>query len=97
MKKFTVKFQREFEVQVEAETPAIAQQLTKQIMAQFPEGTCKLLSIVAEDYIEGECAGCKEAVKSGGKPPHGKPDGGGTPGATVVRVPVLVDQVAEAA
>lgn len=92
MKKFNVKFQREFDAQIEADTPAMAaQMLSRQV------GSCKVLSIIADDYIERPCPACKDAVKSGGKPPHGTPEGGGNPGATVVRVPVLVDQIAAAA
>ena len=56
MKKFNVKFSREFEVDVEAETTEIAQALARNIIAQFPKGSCKLLSIIAEDYVEPAAA-----------------------------------------
>ena len=52
MKKFKVKFQREFEVDVHAETIEMARTLTDAVLGQFPKDTCKLLSIYAEDYKE---------------------------------------------
>jgi hypothetical protein len=56
MKKFTVKFTREFEVEIEAIDAKIAEMLAKQVMAQFPEGTCKMLSVipVVETPVDGE-------------------------------------------
>ena len=52
MKNFHVKFIREFEVDVQADTTEVAGQLAKQIIAQFPAGTCKLLSVVEDGYVE---------------------------------------------
>lgn len=93
MKKFTVKLQRDFEVEVEAEDIVIADALARQVLAQFPEGTCKLLSIKADDYKEPP----EEPDPVPFKPRGGKPNGGGTPGTPVVRNEILVDQIAEAA
>lgn len=98
MKKFTVKFLREFEVEVQADSGDMASQIAASILAQFPKDSCKLLSIVAENYVEGECAGCAvDPMSPHGKPRGGKPNGGGSPGTPTISVPVLVDQVAEAA
>lgn len=98
MKKFSVKFLREFEVEVQANSGDAASKLAGAILAQFPKDTCKLLSIVAADYVEGECAGCAvDPMNPHGKPRGGPPDMGGSPGTPVVRQEVLVDQVAEAA
>lgn len=99
MKKFKVKFSREFEVDVEAESGTIAEAMARSIITQFPPGTCKLLSVIAEGHGEMECAGCAvDPMNPYGKPRGPKPDGhGGTPGTPVVRQEVLVDQVAEAA
>lgn len=91
MKKFHVKFLREFEVQIEAVDLATANDLAGAIIGQFPEGSCKLLSVVAEGVV---------AVPDGDPPRRswGKPDpSGGSPGTPVVRVEELVDQVSEAA
>jgi hypothetical protein len=94
MKKFNVKFQREFEVQVEADSLEIAGQLARQVLAQFPAGSCKLLSIYAEDYVEPtESIGPDQPTP----PRGGSPLGGGSPGTPTATVPVLVDQIAEAA
>lgn len=92
MKNYSVKFAREFEVQVQADTLEVAQVLARRVIAQFPTDSCKLLSIIAE--------GCEvESVSPPEKPqpPFGRPSGGGTPGTPVVRVEELVDQIAEAA
>lgn len=99
MKKFSVKFLREFEVEIQADNGDSAAQIASSILAQFPKGSCKLLSIVAEDYIERGCTACEEGTikPSSGKPPHGNPGGGGSPGTPVVRTEEMVDQVAEAA
>lgn len=98
MKKFHVKFVREFEVDVEADDAVIANKLANAILAQFPAGTCRLLSIIAEGYVEAECAGCAvDPMNPHGRPRGGNPNGGGSPGTPVVKQEVLVDQVAEAA
>lgn len=98
MKKFKVKFVREFEVQIQAENGAMASQVGSSIIAQFPKDTCKLLSIIAEDYVESECSGCAvDPMNPKGKPRGGPPNLGGNSGGTVVKVPVLVDQIAAAA
>ena len=52
MKKYHVKFLRLFEVDVEADDIKIAEALARQVLAQFPAGTCKLLEVKAEDYVE---------------------------------------------
>lgn len=52
MNKFNVKFQRDFEVQIEADTVELAEKLANQVLAQFPKDTCKLLSIIPEGYVE---------------------------------------------
>lgn len=52
MKNFNVKFLREFEVQIQADTAATAQVLANRVLAQFPVGSCRLLSIIAENYVE---------------------------------------------
>lgn len=91
MKKFTVKFQREFEVEVEADSLETAEQLARQVLLQFPPQTAKLLSILPEGYIE------PVAPPPQLSPPRGRPLGGGSPGTPVVKQEVLVDQIAEAA
>lgn len=98
MKKFVIKFLRGFEVEVQADSGDMASQIATSVLAQFPKGSCKLLSIVAEDYVEGECLGCAvDPMNPHGKPRGGPPNLGGNPGGTVVKLPVLVDQIAEAA
>lgn len=91
MKKFTVKFQREFEVEVEADSLETAEQLARQVLLQFPPQTAKLLSILPEGYIE------PVAPPPQLSPPRGRPLGGGSSGPTIVRVPVLIDQIAKVA
>lgn len=98
MKKFTVKFVREMEFETEAEDSAQARVIAEKTLTRYPKNTCKLLSIVAEDYVDGECAGCAvDPMNPHGKPRGGPPNLGGNSGGTVVKLPVLVDQVAEAA
>lgn len=99
MKKFKVKYVREFEVDVEAEDSVIALNFADAVVAQFPEGTCRLLSIIDWEYVERECAGCAvDPMNPHGKPKGPKPDpSGGSPATPVMKVPVLVDQVAQAA
>jgi hypothetical protein len=101
MKKFTVKFLREFEVEIEAENGAHAKNIAERILTQFPAGTCKLLSLVAEDYTEQPCQGCLDfgPIKSEvGTPPRGgHPNGGGSPGTPIIRTEEIVDQIAAAA
>jgi|SRR5579871_1508381 len=97
LRKFRVKFLREFEVEIEAESGEMATQISSSILAQFPKDTCKLLSVIAEDYVEQPCAGCAaDPLNPSGKP-RGNPTGGGSPGTPTVKTPPLVDQVAEAA
>jgi hypothetical protein len=99
MKKFSVKFIREFEVEVQAEDTATAKLMADAVIAQFPKDSCRLLSVVAEDALE-ECATCRDEgpIKPVDPPRRGGPPNlGGNPGGTVVKVPVLVDQIAEAA
>lgn len=99
MKTFKVKFVREFEVDVEADSGVGAANIAATILEQFPKDTCKVLSIIAEDYVEGECTGCAvDPMKPHGKPKGPKPDpSGGSPATPVMKVPVLVDQIAVAA
>lgn len=101
MKKFTVKIQREFEVGIEAVDLQTAEALARQVLLQFPPGTAKLLSLVAEDAKDESCAACKEEgpIKPDPTPSpyRPKPVGGGSPATPTIRVPVLVDQIAEAA
>jgi hypothetical protein len=49
MQKFNVKFSRDFEVGIEADTLALAELLAGRIIAEFPASTCRLLSIVPEE------------------------------------------------
>lgn len=97
MKKFTVTFVRKFEVDIEALDTESAGKLASQIIGQFPEGTCRLLSVIEE----GAKVEVLAEISEGGRttPPRGgKPNGGGSPGTPVVRQQeVLVDQIAEAA
>lgn len=90
MRKFHVKFLREFEVEIQAESTAVAEQMAQRLTGQFPPETCKLLSIIAEDAPKAE------APKPPNKP-WGRPNGGGSPGTPTIRVPELIDQIAEAA
>lgn len=95
MKKFNVKFLREFEVDVEADDTAHAELAAQTIIQQFAPGACKLLSIVAEGVAIEVVT---KAGPEGRTPPRsGPPNLGGSPGTPTVKVPVLVDQVAEAA
>lgn len=93
MKKYQVTFQRAFEVNVEADSLEVAELLAKQIIAQFPADTCKLLSIVAEDAVVQHSSPDIKPPTS----PLGRPPTGGTPGTPVIRQEVLEDQIAEAA
>lgn len=52
MNKFNAKFQREFEVQIEADDIQTAEQLARRVLTGFPAGTTKLLSILPEGYTE---------------------------------------------
>ncbi len=52
MQTYKVKFSRDFEVDIHAETLPLAGQLAKQVIAQFPAGSCKILSIIPEGYVE---------------------------------------------
>ena len=57
MKTFKVKYVREFEVDIQADNLAIAEALAKKVVAQFPLGACKMLSITetgtdAEAWLE---------------------------------------------
>jgi hypothetical protein len=96
VKKFNVKFTRTFEVQIEAEDLNAARALSERIVSEFPEGTCKLLSVIREG-VTLETEERAEKMPEPPKPRGGKPAGGGTPGTPVVKTPVLVDQIADAA
>lgn len=89
MKKFTVKFQRDFEAEIEAVDIDIAGTIAHNIVAQFPAGTCKLLSVLPEGYVP---PADPEPVR-----PRGGPPSGGTPGTPVVKQEILADQIAKAA
>ncbi len=52
MKTFHVKFTRDFEVDVQAESLEAASHLAKQVTAQFATGSCKILSVIEDGYIE---------------------------------------------
>lgn len=51
MKKFVIKFQRDFEVEFEAADLKTAGEYAKRIVDNFPQGTCKILSVRAEDCV----------------------------------------------
>lgn len=91
MNKFTVRFLREFEVEIQAESGDMAAQIASSIMCQVAPGKCKLLSIIREGAAIEVLA---EIGGEGRTPPRGRPNGGGSSGGTIVKVPVLVDQVA---
>lgn len=100
MSKFNVKFQRDFEVGIEADDVATADKLARSVLAQFPEGTCKVLSVVAEGAdMEKPCAECEAhgPIKPHTHRPTNNPSSGGSPGTPTIRVPELVDQIASAA
>jgi hypothetical protein len=48
MKKFIAKYQRDFEVDIEAEDMAHAEALSKNIVSGFSVGTCKMLSLTEQ-------------------------------------------------
>ena len=52
MQTYKVKFSRDFEVDIHAGTLPLAEQLAKQVIAQFPADSCKLLSIIPGGYVE---------------------------------------------
>lgn len=52
MKTFNVKFTREFEVSIEADTLEIAGQKAKHAIAQFPD-PCTLISIAEQKEMAG--------------------------------------------
>lgn len=52
MKKYNCVFVRRFDVEVEAENIQAAQVAAGEVIKQFPEGTVKLHSVKAEDYVE---------------------------------------------
>ena len=92
MTKFKVKFLREFEVDIDAESLEIAGQLAQKVLTQFANGTCKLLSIVQEGVVVTQ-----ESEKPRTPPRGGPPNLGGSPGTPVIRTPEIVDQIARAA
>lgn len=97
MKKFVAKFLREFEVELQAEFGDLAAQQASSVVAQFPAGTCKLLSII-EDGVAVEVVHELKSRREAKKPRQPKPDPpGGSPATPVIKVPVLADQVAEVA
>ena len=91
MNKYRIKFQRDFEMDVEAEGIQLAEKIGQAILAQFPKDTCKLLSIEAH----GEVAAVQPEKPQPPLKPRGRPNGGGTPGTPVARREVLVDQIAQ--
>jgi hypothetical protein len=100
MKKFKAKFLRIFEVEVEADDASDARTIGADIVGQFPQGTCKLLSVIEEGHEDATCAACADAEKNGTgphTPKGGPPTLGGSPATPVVKLPKLADQVAEAA
>lgn len=97
MKKFAVKFLREFEVEVVAENSASAQTIASNILAQFPKDSCKLLSIIAEGVDVEVLAEIGGETGRKPPPPKGPPNMGGSPATPVIRLPVLADQIAAAA
>ena len=48
MTNYGVTFVREFPVEVEADNLEMAETLARRVIASFPAGTCKLLSVAAE-------------------------------------------------
>lgn len=52
--KFNVKFQREFEIQINASDLAAAEARAHGVLAQFPSETCKLLSIVTAERVPSD-------------------------------------------
>lgn len=88
MPKFNVKFSQVYEVVIEADTLGTAQGQAHKVVAQFPPGHCKLLSILAEGVAD-------PTAPESPTPPFGRPVGGGSPGTPTVRVPELVDQIAK--
>ena len=56
---------REFQVEVEADSLETADTLARRIIAQFPTGTCKLLSVVADS--SKPAALCKSKRKAEGR------------------------------
>jgi hypothetical protein len=48
MANYGVTFTREFRVEIEADNLETADLLARAVIKQFPPGTCKLLSVVAE-------------------------------------------------
>lgn len=84
MKKFHVKYQRDFQVEISAETAADAKRIADHNFKQYLSGTCKLLSIIAEDaVVEGYSPPFKP------QPPRGGPGGGGSSGIPVARAAEL--------
>lgn len=93
MKIFNVKFVREFEVEIQAEDTKTAETLAQKVLGQFAAGTCKLLSIVDVENVPLQA----EPPPTPRRPRGGPPNLGGSPATPTIKVPVLVDQVAEAA
>lgn len=93
MKKYTIKFQRDFVVEVGAENLTAVERLSRDLVAGFPADTCKLLSIIAEDaVVEHTAPDIKPPTSPLGRPPT-RP----TPGTPTIRQDVLVDAIAKAA
>lgn len=97
MKKFTVKFARQFDVEIEADTSESARSIADRILEQFPKDSCKLLSIIAEGAEIEVLAEISGETGRKPTPPSGPPNLGGSPATPVVRLPVLEDQIAAAA
>lgn len=56
MTNYGVTFVREFRVEVEAGNLKTAETLARRVIASFPAGTCKLLSVIA-DSTKTACVG----------------------------------------
>lgn len=91
MKKFVAKFLREFEVEIQAESTAAAAQAARKVLDQFPKDTVRVLSVIAEGAV------IETPAPTPGPRRGGPPTLGGSPATPTIKVPVLADQIAEAA
>lgn len=89
--KYVARFERTFECEVMAKDIKEAQTLARFALKEFPEGTCRMVSLKRDGYVDPPDAPAPTPVKPRNKPP------GGSPGTPIVRQEVLVDQIAEAA
>lgn len=98
MKKYYCNFLRAFQAVIECETMEDAQRQAIRIHAEFPEGSCRLLSIKAEDYVEPADAKPEPTKGPDGREPtgpKGKPPTGPTPGTPTVAEAVITEAVAQ--